>query len=308
VPFAVAIGVAIFGLLQVQFAEDREDRRQSLAESSDVDRTRESALQAYLDSMSNLILEHGLLNSSVGTGVQELARAKTLTVLNQLDGRRKGVVIQFLSEARLIGDYRGLVDPYGPTEILAIGRSETASQPGIVRLTGANLEGAVLDGLTLAHVHFGAVDLSNASLRGAALQYATFCEPIQSDERGCSDLSGADLRNTDTFSTKFGNSELDGARLDDSKGCLYLGSGPACPDLNGADLRNASLVGVVLAYAPLDDIVWGNTICPDGTNSDDADGDLLTCDYNLVPAGGSLPPAPYPTVLPTGPLGPPPHP
>jgi uncharacterized protein YjbI with pentapeptide repeats len=49
----------------------------------------------------------------------------------------------------------------------------------------------------------------------------------------------------------------------------------------GADLTGADLTGAQLLSVALDGVIWSNTICPDGTNSDDADGDGSTCLSNL---------------------------
>ena len=48
-------------------------------------------------------------------------------------------------------------------------------------------------------------------------------------------------------------------------------------DLTDADLRNASLKP---NYGHTQ-VIWNNTSCPDGSNSDDDDGDGFTCDKNF---------------------------
>ena len=50
-------------------------------------------------------------------------------------------------------------------------------------------------------------------------------------------------------------------------------------DLSGADLTNANLTNADLSYADLYGVLWHDTICPDGTNSDD---NGYTCEDNLV--------------------------
>lgn len=73
------------------------------------------------------------------------------------------------------------------------------------------------------------------------------------------------------------NADLRGANLRDA-------------DLTGANLTNANLDGADLQGATIDHVVWQNTVCPDGTNSD-AVGRLdksnvlqgATCDGHLVP-------------------------
>ena len=51
-------------------------------------------------------------------------------------------------------------------------------------------------------------------------------------------------------------------------------------DLTGANLTGADLSGADLNGAALTGVIWSNTICPDGTNSDN-DGD--TCVNDLSP-------------------------
>jgi uncharacterized protein YjbI with pentapeptide repeats len=47
-------------------------------------------------------------------------------------------------------------------------------------------------------------------------------------------------------------------------------------DLSNADLSNAVLVNANLTGATLGGVQWFNTICPDGTNSDNDGGTVAT--------------------------------
>lgn len=72
------------------------------------------------------------------------------------------------------------------------------------------------------------------------------------------------------------NGDLQGADLSGA----FLGYA----DLTGADLTDANLQGANLTGAKVSDVIWANTICPDGTNSDDvarADGTKGTCEGHL---------------------------
>lgn len=60
-------------------------------------REQDAALQTYLDKMSELLVDKELHEKADDTRVT--ARARTLTVLRQLDGRRKRNVLLFLREA-----------------------------------------------------------------------------------------------------------------------------------------------------------------------------------------------------------------
>lgn len=108
--------------------------------------------------------------------------------------------------------------------------------------TGANLASARLDLARAAFVSFLGARMANISWRdgdgvGTYLKVA--------------DLHGADLRGTSFASARFLGSNLRGARLDQ----VDLSRA----DLTGADLHKAK---------GLSSVVWSDTTCVDGTNSD----------------------------------------
>jgi uncharacterized protein YjbI with pentapeptide repeats len=51
-------------------------------------------------------------------------------------------------------------------------------------------------------------------------------------------------------------------------------------NMTDADLSGAITTGVNLSGNPA--IIYGNTTCPDGTNSDEDDGDNFTCINNTI--------------------------
>jgi hypothetical protein len=79
------------------------------------ERAQDEALQAYLDQMSNLLLERNLRESAKDSEVRSLARARTLTVLSRLDSARKERLLQFLYEAGLLHKQNPVIDLDGPT-------------------------------------------------------------------------------------------------------------------------------------------------------------------------------------------------
>jgi len=80
-----------------------------VSESETRDNQRHATLQAYLDKMSELLLNgnlaertaDGQLNPEYKRGCL-VARVRTITVLTQLDARRIGYVFAFLREAELM--------------------------------------------------------------------------------------------------------------------------------------------------------------------------------------------------------------
>ena len=112
-------------------------------------------MQAYLDQMSTLLLEKNLRSSEEDSEVRTLARARTLTVLRRLDGKRKGSVLKFLSESRLIDEE----DP-------------------VLYLAGTDLLGASLIGGELRRAYLSGAYLSGAYLIGAHLIGTNLSEAI----------------------------------------------------------------------------------------------------------------------------------
>jgi hypothetical protein len=113
------------------------NKRQNERQQRDEDhRAQDTALQEYLNKMSELLIDKKLHEDPLPHGdTRVTARARTLTVLSQLDRVRKRRVIQFLREARLIS-----------TEELLEGRT---INPRVVGLDGADLRKAKLCGLRL---------------------------------------------------------------------------------------------------------------------------------------------------------------
>jgi Pentapeptide repeats (8 copies) len=148
-------------------------------------RSQDEALRAYIDQIGNLLLdEHTpLRQSEEGTEVRSLARARTLAVLSQLDGGRKGSVLQFLYES-------GLLDKDAP----------------VLRLEGADLRRVNLP----FHVH-----LERVSLRKANLQFAKMAgwNELQGADMHGADLRGADLNGADLRKANLSAAQLGGADL-----------------------------------------------------------------------------------------------
>ena len=210
VPLALAAIGLWFSAQQDSHQQKIEEKRAKSDRHIEEQRAQDAALQAYLDQMSQLMLEGDLLDSKQDSEVRTLARARTLTVLTRLDSRRKGSVVQFLHEASLI-------KKEGPVVSLSAVRLRGADLSHLdlleANLSGANLNWADLSG----------VEMSGADLSDAHLNYA--------DLTGGADLSGADLSDV----------HLSDAHLNDAD----IGDGTILfnADLSGADLSGANLTG-----------------------------------------------------------------
>jgi uncharacterized protein YjbI with pentapeptide repeats len=135
-----------------------------VSERQNTDNQHETALQAYLDKMSELLLEKHL-KSHPEDEVREIAGVRTLTILARLDAHRKRSVLHFLHES-------GLID----------------KSKRIVNLSGANLSSADLHGIDLRsadlqETDLHGADLSSADLHGANLRGADLSGTILTQEQ-----------------------------------------------------------------------------------------------------------------------------
>jgi uncharacterized protein YjbI with pentapeptide repeats len=213
VPLVLVVIGFLFTMQQDARQRQIEDQRAESERKIEEQRAQDAALQAYLDQMSQLMLEGDLRNSQEDSEVRTLARARTQTILARLDSRRKGSVVQFLYEASLIDKERP-----------------------VVSLSGVSLRGADLSGLDLKGANLIGADLTDTDLEGADLSEA--------------DLSEADLIRADLSWAVLSGTDLSGAELSDADLYNAVLSGA---DLIGADLNHADLRGAILSYVDLSD-------------------------------------------------------
>jgi uncharacterized protein YjbI with pentapeptide repeats len=206
------------------------DQRAQIDREISSDRSCEDRLQEYLDRMTNLLLEKGLRNSEPEAEIRVVARARTLTALDRLDGPRKGVLLSFLKEADLISQ--------GP---------EFTQSKAVISLNGADLTGAILlqanlRGTDLRGVCLGGADLRWAQMDGANLAKADF---------RASNLHKASLRYSHIRAANFSNANLSEASL------VFAGSLPSGepikPSADELLLFPVRFSGANLVKADLDD-------------------------------------------------------
>lgn len=152
VPIALAGIGYLFNHAESARDRKREDARARQAQFIAAENRRDQVLQDYLAKMDDLVLERRLRESRPASDVRGVARTLTLTALRRLDGKRKGEVVRFLADSRLIDG------PGTPT----------------VRLIDADLRRVVLTGARIRDVVFDAADLRNAKFGGTALDSVRF--------------------------------------------------------------------------------------------------------------------------------------
>jgi uncharacterized protein YjbI with pentapeptide repeats len=217
------------------YVSGRETGRRLLEERAlleieiSADRQHEEALQIYFDRMSELLLKEKLSRFSPEE-VRSVARIRTLAVLRGLDARRRGSLLLFLRDSRLV------------------------DREAVIDLSGAELAGAVLTLTNLNRLNLSEADLSRANLGGANLAKSYL---------SCTNLSGANLNSVnlggaDLFEANLSGADLTRANLSkanligaDLRGCCLNGADLSDADLSGANLNVGDLVDANLRGAKL---------------------------------------------------------
>lgn len=225
IPAALALIALLFNQVQaerdqtraderVRVDQTRADERARVDREITVDNQKEEALGSYTEAMSKLMLESHLRDSEQGSEVRVLASTRTLSTLRRLNGERKGIVLQFLADANLIGK----ADP-------------------VIDMTNADLSSAVATRAFLSRVSLNKVDLQGADLHSSYLGWAYLGGAnLSNADLSYSYLRGSDLSTVKMDSADLRNADLIDAHLDDS-------------NLEGADMRSAGLCGARLATA-----------------------------------------------------------
>ena len=226
--FIVPALLAIGGVLISQQIQRQQKQREEIAANL---RAQDEALRAYLDQMSDLMVDKEMRNKPEAPDLRRLAQARTLAILLGLDRDRKRLPLKLIYELSLI-----------------------MKEEPILNLKNAGLDTADLSEITLHDACLREVDLRLANLSGA-------------DLKG-SDLRGADLRGANLSNANLSDTVLVGANLlpyDETQPAkfnapsLLNGADPSNIDssndhltptnLGGADLSNADLSGAYLTGA-----------------------------------------------------------
>ena len=177
---------------------------------------------------------------------------------------------------------------------------------------GADLRNCDFEGMNFSGMNLTGADLSGSNLRGANFTNAIMvgvnlkdAEIDRNTDFAEADLSGADLSGMDLINCKFESADLEEADVSDGtfekceftdanfKDANLVDAKFIDSDLEGADFDGADLEDVEFEDCDLEDAMnmrradnirdvdWDNTICPDGTESDDHPGD--TCQGHLEP-------------------------
>ncbi|GEM_PF-1518942 len=168
------------------------------------DRYRQEALSQYFDQMTQLLIDKNLRHQTDPRNeVREMARARTLSTLQELDGNRKGLVLKFLNEESLI----------------SLNQKGSKQKDPIVNLEGSNLKEVSLTHGDLSSTCLVDTIMKNADLSYALLEHADLRKAfLKQANLSHADLKDADLRDSTLKRSDLSHADLSGAKL---KGATY---------------------------------------------------------------------------------------
>ena len=197
VPFVIALGIWAITWQLDKLENQRAEAERELAEQ----RAQDEVLQAYLDQMSQLILDRNLLEVEQGNPVHEqgdpvhtLAQALTSTAILRLDAEHNESVTRFLN-----------------TSSLSVRSKDSARL-----LRGSTLSHAELSGAHLPNADLGDADLSGADLSNALLDNADLVAHLPNADLSSASLIGTDLSDANLFSADLSRANLSDANLSDA--------------------------------------------------------------------------------------------
>lgn len=224
------------------YSVSRKDARAIAA-----DHAREIALQAYFESVTKLLLEQNLLASQAGDEVFTLAHARTVTLLSELDPKRKYRLVQFLSESQLLPviDLQGAdLQEVNLSYMALSGANFSGANFYKADFSKANLSKADFVKANLSEANLSGADLSKARLQGAYLSKANLKDGyLSTADLGYAVLSEANLTGANLTGANLSKADLSYATL--SRANLIV-SDLSRANLTEADLRGASLSGADL--------------------------------------------------------------
>jgi uncharacterized protein YjbI with pentapeptide repeats len=178
------------------------------------EQVKDTALQAYLDQMTQMMLDdkNPLSESKRGDEERTVARVQTVTALKRLDGEHNKIVMTFLRESGLINfrlpgsDQEDSVVRLDTTDLNRVDLANTSFSG--INLRFAELRYANLDDAKLGVANLTFADLAHATLKGADLRDAVLL---------FANLEGADLGGANFAGARLRGVDLSGANLETAK-------------------------------------------------------------------------------------------
>lgn len=198
IPFSVA-------LLGWLYKEAEKSKNQKIEE----ERARSESLNSFFNGITDLLKDHDL-SGKPSNQTKAMAKTRINVTLSQLDGSRKGQLLQFLYESDLID-----ISPK-------------------LKLLGANFNDSILDQIVLGGSEIRGAYFQNASIKEANLNGIM----LNSSNLENANLSGSLVDNSDFGYTNLKNSKMKNMDLTTVD---FIGADLTSADLRGSTIKQSQL-------------------------------------------------------------------
>ena len=201
----IPIALALIGWLWGQIEKAKTMK-------SEDERSKNETLESFLKVMTELIITNNLHNGPTPQTIA-ISRARINIALSNLDGERKGQVLQFLYEANLIEKNPPKLSLVGSNlkniliDEIKLGESEIRG----AYFNNSSIQNANLNGVHMIACDFTGANLSKTLVKNADFSYSIFLKAklrhmdlTTANFEGC-DLSNADLRGSTILKQQLDN-------------------------------------------------------------------------------------------------------
>jgi len=161
------------------------------------------ALDDFIKIITDLNLNHGLATTSPKDGTKEIARSRVILILESIEGERKGEILQFLYESKLID-----MNP----KLVLFGANFNK-----IQLSGIDLSEAEIRGAYFIDSDIQNVNIDNSIFIGCNFKNSNFSKSkVYKTDFSYSNLSGCLFNDMDLSSVNFEGANLSKADFSDS--------------------------------------------------------------------------------------------
>lgn len=200
----IPASIALFAWIYTEFEKDKNTRIEE-------EKAREKTLDYFINTMTELLVKHDLAGSPEQKRLA-IARTRINLALPQLDGGRKGQILQFLYESDLVDKnpkFKLLGCNFNESQLdnIVLGQSE---------IKGAYFKDASFKKSNLIEVDFTSCDFTGADFTGSLmtntnLSYAKLNNTkLENVDLTTVDFEGADLTSASLKGSKIKRSQLEG--------------------------------------------------------------------------------------------------
>lgn len=200
----VPLSLIFLGWIYQAYEKSKTERKEKENQQNEI-------LDSYFRTISELINKWNLLDKTQNNESRIIARTRTIVAVENLEGERKGQILQFLFESNLIDDEKLNILGANFREVQASGIVLRNTTIKGVHFCDSNFKNTFLDGSSFISCNFSNTNFNGASMENTNLGYSdlSYCKLTNIDLTRVN-FEGANLNYADLSNSKITQSQLNG--------------------------------------------------------------------------------------------------